>query len=154
MFMDAETPAGSINGLNAVFSLAATPVTADSLHLFRNGVLLKRGSEFTIVGALITFEAPSIPAQGDVLQAWYRVSPSGSDSTQYADNEVPAGAVDGSNAAFTFAAPPSPAASLQLYRNGLLQRTGVDFNLSGNVATFTSVAVPQPGDIIQATYRR
>jgi hypothetical protein len=153
-FMDSETPAGSINGLNAVFSLAGTPVTADSLHLFRNGMLLKRGSSYTIVGALITFDPSSIPAQGDVLQAWYRVSPSGTDSNQYADNEIPSGAVDGSNATFTLGAPPSPAGSLQLYRNGLLQKTGVDFNLMGSVVTFTAVAVPQPGDIIQSTYRR
>jgi hypothetical protein len=153
-FMDSETPAGSIDGLNAVFSLAGTPVTADSLHLFRNGILLKRGSSYTIVGALITFNSSSIPAQGDVLQAWYRVSPSGTDSNQYIDNQVPSGAVDGSNPTFLLGAPPSPATSLQLYRNGLLQKTGIDFNLTGNVVTFTAVAVPQPGDIIQATYRR
>ena len=59
-FMDAETPAGSINGLNGVFSLAGTPVSPNSLHLFRNGILLKRGFDYTLVGALITFD-PSFP---------------------------------------------------------------------------------------------
>jgi hypothetical protein len=153
-FMDAETPAGSINGLNAVFSLAGMPATPNSLHLYRNGILLKRGLDYILVGSLVTFDSAVIPAQGDVLQAWYRVSSSGTDSNQYIDSEVPSGAVDGSNAIFTLSAQPSPATSLQLYRNGLLQKTGVDFHLEGKVVTFTAVAVPQQGDVVQATYRR
>lgn len=71
----------------------------------------------------------------------------------FADSETPAGLVNGSNTSFTLANPPEPASSLQLYRNGLLQRATVDFTLSGNMVTFLAGSVPQTGDILAATYR-
>src|SRR5206468_10812599 len=43
--------------------------------------------------------------------------------------------------------------SLQLYRNGLQQLTGVDFTLAGNTITFLSGNVPKASDIVQAFYR-
>jgi hypothetical protein len=72
----------------------------------------------------------------------------------YADNETPGGVVDGSNADFTLANTPSPATSLALYRNGLLEQAGVDYNIQtdGSIL-FVSAAVPQPGDILLASYR-
>lgn len=77
-------------------------------------------------------------------------SMSGSD---YSDGETPAGLVDGSNAVFTITSAPAPAASLVVYRNGLLQKHGLDYALSWNVITFTSGALPQPGDVLTASYR-
>jgi hypothetical protein len=72
----------------------------------------------------------------------------------YADNEPPAGVVDGSNATFTLANSLSPAASLTLYRNGLLQQAGVDYNIqTDGTILFVSAAVPQPGDVLLASYR-
>jgi hypothetical protein len=61
--------------------------------------------------------------------------------------------MDGSNTVFRLAAGPAPAASLQLYRNGLQQMSGVDFTLVGNTITFLSGNVPKPSDVIQAFYR-
>jgi hypothetical protein len=61
--------------------------------------------------------------------------------------------VNGSNAAFTLASSPSPAGSLELYRNGLLQRQGADYQISGNAVTFFLASVPQTGDLLVASYR-
>jgi hypothetical protein len=61
--------------------------------------------------------------------------------------------VNGSNAVFTLAATPSPAGSLELYRNGLLERQGADYQISGNVVTFFVASVPQSGDLLLASYR-
>lgn len=71
----------------------------------------------------------------------------------FVDGETPAGAANGSNAAFTLSQVPNPPASLLLYRNGMLQKRGLDFNLSGQVITFVPAALPQPGDILIASYR-
>lgn len=76
--------------------------------------------------------------------------PSGPD---YVDGEVPQGVLDGANRDFTLSQAPQPASSLQVFRNGLLQRVGVDYVLNGNVITFDASAVPQPGDILQSSYR-
>jgi hypothetical protein len=75
-------------------------------------------------------------------------------SANFVDLEVPSGVVDGSNAAFTLANLPSPAASLHLFRNGLVQKPGFDFTLANATVTFVTSAIPQPGDTILASYRR
>ena len=71
----------------------------------------------------------------------------------FVDQEVPGGLVNGSNSAFTIVAIPSPASSLQLYRNGLLQKASIDYTLSSATITFVSVSIPQTGDSITASYR-
>jgi hypothetical protein len=73
-FVDGETPAGLINGSNAAFTLASTPSTASSLHLYRNGVLQKLGLDYTLAGNAITFATGSVPGVEDVLLASYRLA--------------------------------------------------------------------------------
>jgi hypothetical protein len=73
-FADAETPAGTIDGTNAIFTLAHTPNPALSLELFRNGQLMKAGTgnDYTLAVGTVTFLAGAIPQAGDVLTASYR----------------------------------------------------------------------------------
>ncbi len=71
----------------------------------------------------------------------------------FVDMETPSGAVNGSNTVFTLSQAPGPARSLHLYRNGILQKPAVDYQLSGNTVTFLSVATPQTGDLLVASYR-
>jgi len=61
--------------------------------------------------------------------------------------------VDGTNATFALSYAPTPSASLLLFRNGLLQKAGVDYTLAGSTVTFLAGSVPQPGDSLQASYR-
>jgi hypothetical protein len=72
----------------------------------------------------------------------------------FADAETPGGTINGTNAAFTLANAPSPALSLELYRNGLLQSVANgDYTLAGNTITFAAGAIPQTGDSLTASYR-
>ncbi|MGA2116389.1 MAG: hypothetical protein ABSH56_16730 [Bryobacteraceae bacterium] len=77
----------------------------------------------------------------------------GGTSPTFIDAELPAGTINGVNASFTLANAPSPAASLDLYRNGLRLAAGSDYYLSGNAITFVSAATPQTGDTLLADYR-
>ncbi len=77
----------------------------------------------------------------------------GSIAPSFVDGDSPAGIVDGSNAAFTLTGTPDPPASLAVYRNGLLQKTGLDYDLNGRVVQFVTAATPQPGDTLLASYR-
>ena len=79
--------------------------------------------------------------------------PCGGAQPNFVDGEAPVGLVDGANTAFTLSGWPSPAASLTLYRNGMLQKPGQDFTLSGNQIQFVPAAAPQPGDTLLASYR-
>jgi len=92
-----------------------------------------------------------VPTEGQLLrwnatlQRWEPVT--------IVDQESPAGDLDGTNAVFTLASAPSPAAGLILFRNGIVQKRGVDYNLAGNTITFIPEAIPQSGDILLAWYR-
>lgn len=66
-----ETPSGTMNGSNQVFTLAHTP--AGNIGLFWNGVILKEGVgyDFTITDVTITLLGTNIPELGDNLIAMY-----------------------------------------------------------------------------------
>jgi hypothetical protein len=64
--------------------------------------------------------------------------------------EVPAGAVNGTNSAFTVTSAPTTG-TLDLYRNGLLQKVTLDYTLSGT--TITTTTAPVDGEWLFARYR-
>lgn len=92
-------------------------------------------------------------AATDCLHVDGTSGPCGTVAPSFSDAEVPVGAVNGTNATFTLEAAPNPAASLALYRNGLLQDAGADYTLSGQTVQFVTAAVPQAGDTLLAFYQ-
>ncbi len=78
---------------------------------------------------------------------------SGTTNAVFQDAETPGGAVNGSNTSFTLANTPGFPASLKIFKNGLLQASGIDYTLSGTNVTFTSNSTPKTGDILLAYYR-
>jgi hypothetical protein len=151
-FVDGDIPTGNENGSNLVFTLSQSPTPGLSLALYRNGIALRQGVDYSLSGSTVTFIAAATPQSGDLLTAFYRVSGSPATVT-YSDAEIPAGTMDGVNATFTLAAGPNPAASLQLFRNGALLSPNRDYTLAGSTLTFLGNAVPQPNDKVQAFYR-
>ena len=73
-FVDAEFPAGTIDGTNAAFTLSNAPAPPASLEMFRNGMLLKQGNDYTLSGSALTFLAGAVPNPGDTLVATYRLA--------------------------------------------------------------------------------
>ena len=72
LYSDAETPGGTLNGINAAFTLLFAPSPVNSLILFRNGLLQTHGFDFALAGNVVTFLPGSIPQAGDELSASYR----------------------------------------------------------------------------------
>jgi hypothetical protein len=154
VFADAESPAGTVNGVNASFTLANAPSPAASLALFRNGVLLKQGLDYVLSGNTLTFYTATLPQTGDTLIASYRyISSTTQSMSAFADSETPTGTTDGVNTNFTLAYAPAPASSLSFYRNGILMKQGLDYTVSGNIVTFLSVNIPMASDILTTYYR-
>jgi len=151
-FVDAETPSGTLNGVNTTFTLANTPSPATSLLLYRNGMLQDQNFDYTLAGSTITFQSGAVPRSPDILLAYYRVSVSIS-GVGFVDDETPAGTINGSNSAFTLANTPNPSTSLALYRNGILLKPGLDYTLSGNSITFSPAMIPQMADVLLCSYR-
>jgi hypothetical protein len=79
-FVDADSPAGVVDGSNTFFTLSGVPNPSSSIALYRNGVLQKSGFDYTLSAGAIQFVAASTPQPGDVLLASYRTSASGSTS--------------------------------------------------------------------------
>ena len=68
---DNETPSGTINGSNTIFTLANTPSPTGSLQVFLNGAYQTPGGEdYTLSGVTITFV--NAPLSGSILRVFYR----------------------------------------------------------------------------------
>lgn len=140
-----------------------TPVQIGDVVGLSNELAVRpmKGVGFGVGRAAVINQAGQIDAATGNLGDCVRVDGSsgtcggagGGGSENFADGEIPAGIVNGSNTVFTLSSPPSPAASLELYRNGLFQRQGADYQISGSTITFFLASVPQSGDLLVANYR-
>ena len=73
-----ELPTGTIDGVNATFTIAAIPNPTSSLALYKNGILMIQGIAYTLNGNVITINSGYIPQPApsggvaDTLKAWYQ----------------------------------------------------------------------------------
>ena len=88
-YSDAETPGGIVDGSNNTFTLANTPL-GTSLMLFRNGLYMTIGSDYTLTASSVQFAAGAIPQPGDTLTASYRVDLSAGSDVAHAVTAQPA----------------------------------------------------------------
>jgi len=88
-FVDRETPAGTIDGMNATFTLVNSPFPVSSLALYRNGVYQTLGSDFTLTANTIVFGSASVPQVGDTLTASYREGGTGGTPTLQINTAAP-----------------------------------------------------------------
>lgn len=65
-----EVPSGDIDGVNAIFQTAQTPI---GMILSKNGMIQQPGSgnDYVLVVSSITFEPTNLPVIGDVILATY-----------------------------------------------------------------------------------
>lgn len=121
-------------------------ISTDNTALELELVPLLRGPGVPPGGTTGQVAAKASDADFDVV--WVDQSGGGN----FADLITPAGGIDGANRIFTLPQAPAPAASLQLFRNGLLQQPGgFDYTLAS--ATITYVTAPSVGDTHVTWYR-
>jgi hypothetical protein len=87
-FIDSETPTGQVDGSNATFVVSSAPSPASSLAVYRNGLRMKAGFDYTASGQSITFVPEATPQTGDTLLASYRLSSGSSGGTPYFGPQV------------------------------------------------------------------
>ena len=155
---DVRVSSGTVIGPPPVL----TPVQIGDVVGLSNELIVRpmKGVGFGIGRAAVINQAGQLDSATGNLGDCVRVDGSsgpcgggGGGGGSFADSEVPAGAVNGSNTVFTLAAAPSPAASLDLYRNGLLMLQGADYQISANTITFFLASIPESGDLLVASYR-
>jgi hypothetical protein len=151
VFVDAEIPSGTLDGVNSAFTLASAPNPASSLAVYRNGLLLKQNLDYTLSSNSMIFQPGAVPRAADMLLAYYRLA--SLPGVGFVDSETPSGAMNGINNFFTLVQAPNPVASLAVYRNGIRMKAGVDYTATNTGITFGSAEVPQTGDVLLCSYR-
>jgi hypothetical protein len=137
-----STPAQESDIVGLIADLGARPLKGPGFAAGRTAV----------VDALGVLESATGSAT-DCVHVDGSSGPCGGSQPSFVDGDSPAGIVDGSNTSFTLSAVPDPEASLAVYRNGVLQKTGQDYTATGSTIQFVTAAAPQPGDTLLASYR-
>ena len=136
---------GDVSGLSS--QLAERPVMGSGYAASRAAVIDSTGAIAAAAGTssdCVRVDGSSGPCGG---------SGSGGGGASFVDAEVPTGVVDGANRNFTLTQTPSPASSVLFSRNGLLLQQGNDYTVAANLISFRAGSPPQPGDVLQASYR-
>ena len=139
-FIRNEQPSGVIDGVNTVFTLSTQPIV-NSEQVFIDGLLLLRGTDYTISADTITFTTAPVPGS-IILCEYFTAEP-------YMINDIPSGVIDGNNKTFTLLAEPEPI-TFELYKNGMLLKRN-EYVLSGN--TVELAVAPVISDVLQASYQ-
>ena len=91
---------------------------------------------------------------GSTAITWQQIpTTAGLSNTNFVDKEIPSGAINGSNTAYTLANTPV-AGSEHVYLNGMLIESGAgnDYTISG--ANITLLSAPLTGEKLRVTYRK
>jgi hypothetical protein len=121
-----NTTSGLVNVNNSGYSSSNIPIATVVTNTSRVVTLVDTRPDFTNVGG-------------------------GSSGGNFSNGETPSGSINSSNTSFTLVQIPSPALSLILVRNGIVQQQTVDYTISG--ATITMAVAPITGDYLQAWYQ-
>lgn len=146
-------PGNTSGGAGAVTTVQETDVVGLTADL---GARPTKGASYANGRVAMVNQQGAIDAVSGAASDCVRVDgstgPCGPPVVSFIDSDVPGGIVDGANTSFSLTDVPTPASSLAIYRNGLLQKEGQDYSVSGNTLEFIAGA-PQPGDTLLATYR-
>lgn len=74
IFVDGETPIGTVDGINTAFTLENVPDPVASIQFIVNGAFQRPGLDYTfsIVAGVATITCTSAPVVSSQLQAYYR----------------------------------------------------------------------------------
>lgn len=136
------TPISESDVVGLIADLGARPLKGPAFAAGRVAMVNATGSLESVSGS------PS-----DCVRVDGSSGPCGDPMPAFVDGDSPSGIVDGSNALFTLSAVPDPVTSLTVYRNGVLQKSGIDYTAAASTIQFVAAATPQPGDILLASYR-
>lgn len=145
-----EVPTGTINGINAAFTIVGTP-TAATLLVFVDGVREKIAAWSLTGPSTITFNAGFIPQVGQSLEVYYAVSI----DTTSVYQEIPSGTINGINDTFALAHTPPYASGAVVFVDGL-KRAPTEWTLVVSLGVssikFNAGSIPQLGQSLEVYY--
>ena len=136
-----ETPVGQVDGVNAIFYLAANPIIGTE-QVYLNGLLQKNGGDYLINGNILEFSEPPTSVS-QIVCTYSKVS------RIEVLNETPIGEKDDINDTFTLKYIPDVDTE-HIYLNGLLQKSGGDYIINDNFLIFNEP--PMVTSVITCNY--
>jgi hypothetical protein len=73
-FVDSETPSGTLDGVNSAFTLSQVASPPSSVAVYRNGLRMSAGVDYSISGSTLSFLNGQTPQAGDILLCFYRIA--------------------------------------------------------------------------------
>lgn len=160
--LNADFAAGTLRNDNTIVTVAASTVAVTD----NDTSFVEVDSAGSVTSNVSGFTSGRIPlaevvaASGDITsvtdkRAWLdiEIGASGLTESDFVDNEVPSGDLDGVDVTYTLTQSPSPTTSLKLYKNGnrLDEGASDDYTLSGG--TITYAVAPVSDDKLIADFR-
>lgn len=136
-------PTGTVDGVNANFTMPQAPQTDDALQVFVDGILRPKTTAWTTSGTTLTFTAGNIPNLGQSVYVFYA-----GDAVKPVQ-ETPSGTVNGVNTVFTLTSAPINAMGLIVYKDGI-EIDSTEYVLSSSTITFNTA--PASGSSVYAWY--
>lgn len=145
-----ETPSGLVNGSNTVFTLSQLPISPSSVIVIQDGLALLP-SEFSVVSQTVTLT--TAPAFGQTIYCFYVANSSNSINPIQMFQEVPTGAIDGTNTIFSLAHNPIDQNSTAVYLDGTFVPKS-DWSLLQSFSSSSVVfsSAPAPGQTLSVVY--
>ncbi len=140
-----ETPSGLVNSINNIFKLDSLPIK-NSLTVYVNGLLQKEGSEFDYVADSDTIYFNYPPYENSIILCSYYTF-----NVISVNNELPKGKSDGKNNVFLTIGKIIEN-SEKIYLNGLLQKSGSEFDYTINENAIIFNYAPVENSIIICFY--
>lgn len=148
VFVD-EVPTGNVDGINTVFTLSQTPITANGVIVFDDYLYVQPGL-YSIVGSTITFS--TAPPLGHKITAWY-VEGSASSLNPLTPVNQSLGVGTGSTTTFALSGVPVSTAAVQVYLDGFKVLPS-EFSLleSAGTASIVFGTAPAAGQSVAAVW--
>lgn len=156
-----ETPAGTVNGVNAVFGpLTYLPTDDNSVVVMVDGIVRVLGTEFTVSSGTITFQSGFEPTTGQTVYAWYTtgglpVAPVISGVYRVEYRTLTGGEATAEQITLSFTPGVPSYVSLDIKSAASAPYFGDDFTVSGNILSWSGLGLSgllSAGDKLRIIY--
>lgn len=152
-----ETPAGSVDGLNVNFTISLSPINADALCVYIDG-LLETKNNYSYSTGTITFNVA--PSLGQKIAVFYLTDgtsplPSPSLDGQYVEYRILSGAEISAKKIVLASTPAEPTKVLLDWVSVTTQVYGTDYDVSGNELSWAGKGLDGyliAGDTLRVVY--
>lgn len=147
-----ETIVVSSNGQFS-FTLSSTPVEANTVQMYVNGIKQDYGTDYTVSGTSVNYTNTISLVTTDLVEFWYLTNTVPAVATQYTTTifkEAPSHTTG--QTSFAINQFPFQASAVEMYINGLKQVYGTDYTVINKTISYFGIVTIQNTDKVEFEY--